>query len=47
MNLTDNGFSDDDEEDQAGTNVDCKSFGLPNEADWKANRQLEAGLQVY
>ena len=47
VNLSDKGFSDDDEEDQAGTKVDCKSFMLPDDADWMANRQLESGLQVY
>jgi hypothetical protein len=41
------GFSDDEEEDQAGTKVDCKSFKLPDETQWAANRQLEAALGVY
>jgi hypothetical protein len=33
--------TDDEEEDQAGTKVDCKSCVLPDEAQWMANRQLE------
>jgi hypothetical protein len=39
--------TDDEEEDQAGTKMDCKSCVLPDEAQWIVNRQLESGLQVY
>lgn len=47
VKLSAHGFSDDEDEDLAGTKVDCKSFVLPNEAQWMANRQLESTLQVY